>query len=372
MKPFNKKYIKFARFFEPLWWILSKIKVSVPSHDNLIPSKILIFDFHLVGDIVMLTPFLESLRYSYPKAKIVLVAGPWAKEILFGTQFVNEIKIFNAPWVRPMPFFKGLFSCLRLIMDLSSSNWDLGIEMRGDIRQILLLWIIGPRRRVGFDFTGGASLLTDVVRDNGKYSHLIDHHQRIATHLKIWPTSKKYTPFLKLNLDELSKSSNIVPYLGFHFGASLPLRRLPVVEIKKIISKFSNCSIPLVVYCPPEDCSNLKTLLETLSMDNVTLWSGNLRDLIIMMSRAKHVICMDSGPAHIAAALGVPLSVIYGPADFEYVHPISQSLNIIYKKDMICRPCNQVVCINNIQQKCMLDLSDDYHFNKLYDDFCRV
>ena len=52
------------------------------------PKTILVFDFHLIGDIVLLTPLLQVLRGAYPDARIVLVAGPWAQELLCGEEFL--------------------------------------------------------------------------------------------------------------------------------------------------------------------------------------------------------------------------------------------------------------------------------------------
>ena len=358
MKPINRKLARLAKLLTPLWYVLKPFGPQKATTQP--PSSILVFDFHLIGDIVMLTPLLQSLKTAYPQARLVLVAGAWAKEILHGTDLVDEIIPFAAPWVKYRQGWGGIVSCYHLVKQLHQRTWDLGIEVRGDIRQILLLWLTGAKQRVGFDFTGGGALLTDVVFDDGVMAHLTDHHQRICEHLSIWQRAEKYLPFLKLTPTEQAQAQNIAPFIGFHFGASLPLRRLPETEIIRLLSKFQFIDCKLVVFLTPDqpDFDAVLTNLPSIVQAKIEFWTGGLRELVVSLSGAEHFYCMDSGPAHIASALGVPSTVFFGPADSSYVCSIGQRVEIISKPDVQCRPCNQVKCINQVNQYCMVGLAD--------------
>lgn len=357
MKPINKKLKRISKLFTPVWFLLSLMRRQ--SDTSTAPREILIFDFHLIGDIVMLTPLLKAIKCAYPNARLVLVAGSWAKEILVGTRLVDEIIPFSAPWVKYGQGFKGLWSCFKLVNVLRETTWDLGIEVRGDIRQILMLWLVGAKRRVGFDFTGGAPLLTDVVSDDGSLTHITDHHQRICKYLEIWNNDEQYYPFLSLTSDEQQKADLISPYVAFHFGASMPLRRLPAGEVVELLSKFELSQTKLTVFLPPDDiefAQILKQLPNSLQ-SKIEIWSGSLREFIVYISRAIHFYGMDSGPAHIASALKVPITVFFGPAESEYVRPVGESIEIMSKPGVSCRPCNQVKCTNNVDQYCMQGLA---------------
>ncbi len=358
MKPINRKLARLAKLLTPLWYVLKPFGPQKATIQP--PSSILVFDFHLIGDIVMLTPLLQSLKTAYPQARLVLVAGAWAKEILNGTDLVDDILPFAAPWVKYKQGWGGIISCYYLVKQLRQHTWDLGIEVRGDIRQILLLWLTGAKRRVGFDFTGGGALLTDVVFDDGAMAHLTEHHQRICEHLGVWHTNEKYLPFLKLTPTEQAQAQDIAPFIGFHFGASLPLRRLPQAEIVQLLSKFQFIDHKLVVFLTSDQSDFDGALIELPSKVQVKIefWTGGLREFVIRLSRAKHFYCMDSGPAHIASALSVPSTVFFGPADSNYVRSIGQRVEIVSKLDVECRPCNQVKCINQINQYCMVGLAD--------------
>jgi len=357
MKPINRKLARLAKLLTPLWYVLKPFgPQKAPTQP---PSSILVFDFHLIGDIVMLTPLLKCLKTAYPQARLVLVAGVWAKDILHGTDLVDEIIPFAAPWVKYKQGWGGIVSCYHLVKQLRKQTWDLGIEVRGDIRQILLLWLTGARRRIGFDFTGGGALLTDVVFDDGVMAHLTEHHQRICEHLGIWQRGEKYLPFLKLTAAEQAQDQNIQPFIGFHFGASLPLRRLPQAEMIQLLSKFEFINCRLVVFLTPDqkDFDSVLAELPVSIHDKIELWTGNLRQLVTTIAGATHCYVMDSGPAHIAGALGIATTVFFGPAESKYVRPVGEHIQVISKPNVPCRPCDQIRCVNDTPQYCMNDLT---------------
>ncbi len=328
--------------------------------EKVIFKKILVFDFHLIGDIVLLLPFLNSLRKKYPDSSITLVAGPWAADILSGSNIVDEIVFFSAPWVRKNQGLLNAFNSIRaLTCKLKKKNWDLGIEVRGDIRQIILLWLICKGRRIGFDFTGGKGFLTDIVPDDGVTKHIALHHKSIAQYLNAWPEDVEYLPKINLTTEEFQQSSNIKPFIGFHFGASLPMRRMPPDQIKKLLSFFQGSPDPLIIFLDGEDDPLRKVLNKILEdgSSNITFSMSSLRSFITTVSRSKHMFVMDSGPAHISAALGIPTTVFYGPANPSLVCPLgSNKINKIIIPSVDCRPCNQVDCSNSIYQYCMQDI----------------
>lgn len=342
--------------------LLSLLPKNNIDHKNSIVKTILVFDFHLIGDIVLLTPFLRSIRKKYPHSSITLVAGPWAAEILYGSNLVDDIVFFSAPWVRKnQGLLNGINSIYRLICNLKKKNWDLGIEMRGDIRQIILLWLVCQGRRIGFDFTGGRGFLTDVVTDDGMAKHVSLYHKLIAQHLNVFPIEADYLSKINLTQEEVINSKSIKPFIGFHFGASLPLKRMPYDEIEKLLSLFRGSPVPLLIFLD-EQSDLFRVRLDSIIKNNnlvVTFFRGTLRNFIVTVSRSMHMYVMDSGPAHIAAALGIPATVFYGPTDPLFFSPLGQNkITKITIPNIGCRPCNQMHCENPIYQYCMKGIID--------------
>ena len=131
-----------------------------------------------------MTPLLIKLRQKNSSARIGLVAGPWAQEILDNhPNLFDEFYEVTAPWVKYDYRLSNLRALWKVLLELRKTEWDWGIEVRGDLRQILMLFFAGTHRRISYDFTGGEFLLTDVVPDDGKPKHVVDHHIQIIKHL---------------------------------------------------------------------------------------------------------------------------------------------------------------------------------------------
>jgi ADP-heptose:LPS heptosyltransferase len=364
MKLFNAKLIKFAikiNFFWGIFYFLTnKIINKNRFNKNLSNNKILIFDFHLIGDIVLLIPFLRAIKNGPEKFHITLVCGPWAKEVLQNEGLVDDFIFFVAPWVKYIGFVNSIKSLTKLITSLKSMRWDVAIDIRGDIRQIFLLYLSGSNRRIGFNFMGGDALLTDVVWDDGQYRHLLEHHRQILNKLKIHVDPQDFIPRISLDEGEQLLSSSMHKYVGVHFGASLPLRRLPIKEQIKLLDKLSLEKKHIVIFVPPDDLESTESLLNLIPLTKkkyISLWSGSLREMIVKISAAERVYVMDSGAAHISAALGIPTTVLFGPNLPALVMPIGPNVEIREKLGLTCRPCNQIRCINSINQCCLIDIT---------------
>jgi ADP-heptose:LPS heptosyltransferase len=350
----NDRLVKRAHSINWIWSLIGRLILPRRSPTTS-PQSIVIFDTFLIGDLVMLLPLLRALREAHKTAHIALVAGPWAAPIIAGEGLVDEHIAFSAPWAKKQSALQAAVEVIRLIRYLRARRWDWAIEIRGDVRPIFLAALSGAARRIGFAFTGGEALLTDIVADDGQLRHLVEHHQRIAEHLGVWPADRDYVPGMHLTASETSSVAAVEPYIGFHFGASMALRRLPLAEAAELINSFEHAAEPLILFEAPdarEYNAELREHLSETSRNRLQTWSGSLRDFVVMASRAQRIFAMDSGPAHIAAALGVPTTVFFGPNRPEYTAPLGANVSVIEVRDLPCRPC-QNVCTNQIYQACL-------------------
>jgi len=361
MKTFNLKLVRTALILKPLWSFLGLFLDPCSCKSRLSPKTILVLDFHLIGDIILLTPFLKALREAHPGARIVLAAGPWARELLNGGGFVDEIIPFSAPWVKYKQGWKGWQATWYLLKRLRTEPWDMGIEIRGDIRQILLMAFSGAKCRVGFDFTGGRALLTDVVPCDESLVHLASYHKRIAEYLSIWPPGREYLPFLQLTDKERVKLQQIPSYVGIHLGASRPLKKFSKEEALDLVKSVAGSTdLQIVILSDLEDVTFVNRLVASIDpsiKNRLRTWSGSLREFVIMVSRANSFFCMDSGPAHVAAALGIPVTVFFGPTRPGESMPLGKNIKVVENKEISCRPCNQRKCINRSEKACLSGLT---------------
>ena len=164
---------------------------------------------------VMLIPLLKELNNKYPESNLSLLAGSWAPIILKELK-IDNFYILDAPWVKSNTISSWL-NLFRTIVKLRTFKWELAIDVRGDLRNSLILNLIGGERRVGYNFMQNGFFLNDIVKKND-YLHLADYNKGIGVHLNLFDNKFKYVP----HIDSSSALANPIigkKIIGIHFGA---------------------------------------------------------------------------------------------------------------------------------------------------------
>jgi len=355
MKKFNKRKLV---LFNLLYYLIRVLLIPIISrkkYNNENYENILIVDLHLIGDVVLLLPFIEVLQKKYYNSNITILCGTWANSIISRANFdTSKLKIinFNAPWVKK-GHIKDWVVFFELIKELRIIKWDIGFDMRGDFRNSLILNLANVENRVGYDFMFNGFLLTDIIEDNNQLVHLIDYHKNIAVKYKLLKESDKLIPSL---VKKFNKSkTNIV---GVHLGASMKLRRPNLRSIKKFLDIISSRYLGdsyFVLFKTFEeieisDFANSYFLEKEI---NFEYWEGNLDDFILKLSKCTDLFCLDSGPAHLAAAFGLNVHIIFGPSSPVYTKPVGENVYVYGINDKPkCWPCEGIKCINDVYQTC--------------------
>ena len=155
-------------------------KKALPPTNDI--KKIIVFESHLIGDTVLILPLLGVLKKAFPKAEILLLAGPWAKPIIKRSNASVQVATISLPWLQKGTLKKlvSIPSFVSMIIWLRRFRSDMFIENRGDVRNIVLGRLICPTHRIGYDFSCGATLLNQIVHDDGDRKHLIAYNYEIA------------------------------------------------------------------------------------------------------------------------------------------------------------------------------------------------
>jgi heptosyltransferase-2 len=357
VKHHNETLHALSRRLDPLWWLIARLlRLRRYGAGPMAPKSILVVDLHLLGDLVMLVPLLRVIRRFHPHAHIGLMAGPWGRTILADTGLVDEFITLRAPWVTKGQGAAGMRGLLRAIRESRGRTWDWGIDVRGDVRNALLLALARARRRVAYDFSGGAALLTDVVPDDGQLRHIIDHHAVLAEYLRMPMTAEERIPALG-NPEKIASGTQGSRRIGFHFGASMVLRRMPLEEACSLILSFRDQQDTHLILVDAPDIRNLNSaLLQRLPADcaaRIERWEGSLSELMTFLKTLDKFYAMDSGPAHLAAALGIDTTVFFGPHLSLAVRPTGRNVTVVERGDVPCRPCDQHRCTNLKHQECL-------------------
>jgi len=332
-----------------------------PIEPESVRSILLIRDAYL-GDVVMTLPILAPLRRRFPGAKITFLTSSSARPVLETNPHVDEILTYDAFWFYPQP----MNAYWKFLLQHRRREFDLVIEARGDIRDILML-AAPPRSRwrVGYGIGGGAWMLTDVVPFR-KVSHKVEFHLDIARYLGCECGEVEWGFYFRH--EEIAAARGILkshgiegPFLAAHPGSRMPLKRWPYEKCAALYDRLMQATgQPLVIFGAPGEKSLIREVLGKMRGKPVDL-SGHLgvRQLGALFSMARMLVCNDSAPMHIAACAGTPTVALFGPSVSAETSPWGKRHRVI-EKDFLCRAgCDESTCKHPDPQACMKAIEVD-------------
>ena len=307
--------------------------------------KILLLELWGVGDVVLSTPALVSLRKIFPRASITVLAKPYAADILKYSPCVDEIIPFNFPWTRlhgKYDLRKWEFGRIfRLVSDLRRRSFDLALDVRGDARSNLLMLLSGASSRVGYGAFKDDWMLTNEVERDHDARHRVDEWRSIIRHID--PNAECLTPTLWVSQDEADaallrskaglKGGRIL--VGIHPGASNRFKKWAPDRFEKLARYLaSTYGAQIVFFADPDGYGG------DLKADGAKTVSGwPLRDVVALIRSLDVFICNDGGPMHIAAALGVPTIAVFGPTLSSWFGPYGDAHRVVEKDVCRHKPC---------------------------------
>jgi ADP-heptose:LPS heptosyltransferase len=115
----------------------------------------------------------------------------------------------------------------------------------------------------------------------------------------------------------------------------------------------------LILVDAPETTTLNADVLERLPASfsaSVERWHGNLHEFMNLLKTLDEFYAMDSGPAHLAAALGIETTVFFGPQLSEGIRPMGRKVMIVERPEVRCRPCDQIRCTNPNYKECLTQI----------------
>jgi len=291
--------------------------------------RILVVEPWHIGDVVLATPLLRALRSRYPRAHISLLGKRHAEELLMHSGLVDEVIVFDFPWTATEKKYQlrryDRQSFRALVARLRSGRFDLTIDSRMDIRSNLVTYLSGAPKRIGYRFGGGSFLLTDALPADPDAHHKVDdwlallgpldEAEAAASNFRRDTETAALKPLLRLSdaerelAREKFRSHGVDPgdlIIGVHPGASHPRRRWPLARFAAVAESLrSNYAARIVVFVDPSGWG------ADMPVHDGAFIRSSLRELMAAVAECDLLLCNDSGPMHIADALGIPVVAVF-------------------------------------------------------------
>ena len=145
-------------------------------------ERILVLRLERIGDFLMALPGIRAARRLAPHARIDLVVGSWSAALAGAIADVDQVEVLDVPWMARERRGAGWSALLDRARAWRQREYDVGINLEGDIRSNLLLGMSGAVRRAGFAMRGGGPLLTDPV-EFAEAAHTATNIRRLVGHV---------------------------------------------------------------------------------------------------------------------------------------------------------------------------------------------
>lgn len=303
-------------------------------------KKILIIKPSSLGDIVQALPALSALRKSFINAKISWLIRTECAPLINNHPYINELinfdrKFLGQAWYNPA----ALDALLSLIKKLREERFDAVFDFQGLFRTSVLAWLSGCKKCIGMENAREFAhfFYTHKVKQDKSCIHLVDFYLKIvqtagAENIEakfIIPTDDKAFDYV----NKLLSSHNIEPkkYACFVTGSAHADKCWPLEHFAILAERiYSQFGLKIVASGTASERS-LNERLKLLTKVPITNLAAktDLNQLKAMLKSAKIVIGNDTGPSHIAAALGVPVVMIFGRSNPARVAPYKKPHSIV-------------------------------------------
>jgi lipopolysaccharide heptosyltransferase II len=311
-------------------------------------KRILILRLERIGDLLMTLPALADLRTLAPGAEIDLIVGSWNADLARAIDPVTRVMALDAAWLTRESQGRTLASLLRAARRWRHSPYDLAINFEPDIRSNLILAASGAAWTAGFRSGGGGSLL-DVAIDYNVRAHTTDNARHLVSAIFDAAVPDEVCPALVVPSDAHENASRLLgrtdrPMIGVHVSGGRAIKQWPTERFADVARRLVEASgATIVLTGGAADRGLVEAVKTTLPPSRVVDIAGHadLLTLAGILERLDLLVTGDTGPMHLAVAVGTPVVAVFGPSDPARYGPRGPYDRVV-RIDLPCSPCNRI------------------------------
>ncbi|MEL0329855.1 MAG: glycosyltransferase family 9 protein [Deltaproteobacteria bacterium] len=282
--------------------------------------KILLVRTDRIGDTLLTLPVVKPIKERWPDCKIDFLARTYTHPILKNVKEIGQILNYD-----PEGVHRGIRGHQLLATEIQQQNYEAAILFYPRFGLTSALWWAGIPRRIGTSHRWYSFLLTDRVHQSRKecLKHEAEYNLDLLEPL-IQDLPSEIPQFrlaipekTKRELQEILTANDILgKYIVVHPGNGDSAPNLSLDQYRTLIQQISLSGIRVVLTGVNSEKEYNESLKSDLSTNNITDLTGtlNLEQMIALLSEASGLITTSTGPAHVASAVGTPVTTFYCPA----------------------------------------------------------
>ncbi|MFH1904711.1 MAG: glycosyltransferase family 9 protein [bacterium] len=318
--------------FNSLCFFFSK-QSNLPKADEI--KKILIIRIDRIGDVILSTPALKAVRKRFPSAHISVLVSHGTQDLLLTCKYIDEIILFKN------------------LSNIRKRRFDLAIDLHLDypLKTALIAYLSGARYRLGFNVAGKGIFFNIKLPAPREDKSIIENTLNIAKilnasieektpEISVIPEAEEYIRNYLIQENVLDNDLLVAIHPGGHYLTQqwLPDRFAELAN--RIIKKYK---AKIIIIGASKEKGIINQIEKNISDRAISLINQPVRNIVAVIQRCNLLICNNSGPLHIATALGTPTVSTMGPTIAKRWWPSGEK-NIVIRKDIPCIGCNSGYC----------------------------
>ncbi len=337
--------------------------------------NLLLIKLSSLGDVIHGIPTVLAIKKLYPDCKLTWLVNAGFEPLVSLVPGVDEVLLFDRDaWKKKKDFFRNFKKLWALVCALRARKFDAVLDLQGLFRSGFLAFLTGAPRRLGLDNAreGSRFFYTESLNTLGKIHAVDKNRTAIAT---LFPNDPLPPAHFELRVPEdisdkvsaLLKTLNILePFCLLVPGARWISKRWSIdyfFDLAKKIQTDLQKNVILIgdVSDQEEWAVRLKKKLPGIFS---LMGKTSLVELTEIIRRAEFLVCNDSGPMHLAVAIGTKVFALMGPTDVSKTGPYHNSE--VIRLDLKCSPCLKRICprIDN-PDECLKTISPEQVFTHI-------
>jgi predicted lipopolysaccharide heptosyltransferase III len=312
-------------------------------------KNILVISLQGIGDLLLTTPLLSALKRGISPVRISVLTFNGNKDILAGNPDVDEIVAFNPKESN------NLWTIVRLLWYLRSRRYDISIcAYPSGLRSALIAYACGVKERLGqgLSIFKNYKWLFTKQTEVKEVKHAVLMNMDFLRLLGIKTSGQNNTPVLSVSEEEKERASNFLRSEGVKSGDLLvaihvgggkftaEYRNWPIERFSKTADTLIEILGAKVILIGGADDRTAvdKAVAGIRNKPVISAGKLSLKETAALIKQTRLLICNNSGPMHMAAALGIPTVSIFGSADPRIHRPWGDG-HIVLQKELDCSPC---------------------------------
>lgn len=313
------------------------------------PGRIVIVEVNWIGDILFSTPFIRAVREAHPDAHIACLIHPRCREMLASNPRVDELIIYDEEGAH-----RGIGGKAKLVRELRKRRFDTAFILHRSFTKALLIYLAGIPERIGYATKRRGPVLTKAVEAPADGLHKVEYFLRVAETAGIPVRSRSYEFFVmdadRKRVEGLLAAGGVAGgerIVVINPGGNWDKKRWPEENFARLADRLvERFGVKIVITGAEKDAALAGDIGARMSAGAfIVAGRTTLRELGALMEKASLVVANDTGPMHMAVAMGAKVVALFGPTSPAITGPYGGGSYQVLRKKISCDvPCYDLAC----------------------------